>query len=1015
VQDEEFVFGSFRLDRRNALLRRGDERIPLTPKPFEVLCCLLERAGQLVTKDQLMAAVWPNLHVSESSLTVAVNALRSALGDDRTAPTYIETVTRRGYRFIGIVEALGISLVDRSATVAEPSAKDGDTARSAAWVGRIQELQTIARAAATARSGRRRAVFVTGEAGIGKTTLLEMALRTVDPRGVGIIRCSCNELFGLHEAFLPLVGGLSDVCQEARDPSVLSALRLHAPTWLAQMPWLLEDQDRKSIQQEVFGANRERMLREFCDFVEKIAAEHPWIIVLEDLHWSDPATVDAVSRLAHRERPSSLLILATYRETEVAAGSHPILSVHRDLRIKGRSIDVALGGLTSAEVAEHLAARFASNTLAKTLADRIFNRTEGQPLFVVALADHLVAQGALASTDDGWRLVDGGLWTRQPLPVDVREMILRKVSVLDSGERAVLDMASAAGPRPSALLLAGAMDADLLDVERICEGLARSAGALTATGVSAWPNGGVSGEYAFIHALYQQVLYEQLSPARRCDVHRRLGESLERGYGDRAGEAAPELATHFEQGRDHLRALRYLGLAAEGSARRFNMREAANYLTRALGILDALPTEAQIEARAQLLLQRAWAWRAGGDFAAALDDLKAMVACAAASGNLRAEVNGLVNLSRFQLYVDRTQCIDVAQRAVARSHFAEEPGLKAFAEGSLANLRLMLGPWRDDDAEASRVAIEAIDDAQDLSARARRCSLQMTLDLLSSNYDSCCGATAMGRELAQSLGDVYLYVIYAFVESIAMLYAGDWAKVRSLAMSALAISERNFNAQASALCRLTLAWLHVEAQEYETGAREAEAALTPSVEANPFTFFIGRLVLAKAYLGLGNVTSSFEQIESMARRVDEGVAMESPIVPNFYLVGCDCAFDAGDIVAAEREADRLHAWASPAPDRQFVAFALEAKARAAMARGEDRAARRHLGKAVRLVRQGAFPLPARRVYASASNFLEKCGRVQAATTFRNRFDEVNLALRKARKGGVFPENFAEQQIAEGRA
>jgi hypothetical protein len=122
----------------------------------------------------------------------------------------------------------------------------------------------------------------------------------------------------------------------------------------------------------------------------------------------------------------------------------------------------------------------------------------------------------------------------------------------------------------------------------------------------------------------------------------------------------------------------------------------------------------------------------GGDFAAALDDLKAMVACAAASGNLRAEVNGLVNLSRFQLYVDRTQCIDVAQRAVARSRFAEGPGLKAFAEGSLANLRLMLGPWRDDDAEASRVAIEAIDDSQDLSARARRCSLQMTLDLLSS-------------------------------------------------------------------------------------------------------------------------------------------------------------------------------------------------------------------------------------------------------------------------------------------
>jgi DNA-binding winged helix-turn-helix (wHTH) protein len=96
----EFAFEEFRLDSANALLWRGHDRVALPPKPFEVLCCLVKRAGQLVTKDELLDAVWPNLHVTESSLSFSINALRIALGDDPKAPRYIETVTRRGYRFI---------------------------------------------------------------------------------------------------------------------------------------------------------------------------------------------------------------------------------------------------------------------------------------------------------------------------------------------------------------------------------------------------------------------------------------------------------------------------------------------------------------------------------------------------------------------------------------------------------------------------------------------------------------------------------------------------------------------------------------------------------------------------------------------------------------------------------------------------------------------------------------------------------------------------------------------------
>jgi DNA-binding winged helix-turn-helix (wHTH) protein len=993
MKNDEVAFGPYRLDRPNALLWRGVERVQIMPKPFDVLSYLVDHPGKLVTKDELMSAVWGSLHVSESSLTVAINALRTALGDDRTAPLYIETVTRRGYRFVATVKST-ITLLTVPSGVLISTSEENVAQLKNAWVGRTHSLNVIDRAIRAARSGQRQVVFVTGEAGIGKTTLIQMALRLVDAGDVGVLQCQCNELFGAHEAFLPLLGGLHDLCRDSPDDRLFDLLRTRAPAWLAQMPWVLGDQERSAIQHEVFGSNRERMLREFCEFIERLAARRLWLIVLEDLHWSDPATVDALSRLARRENPARLLILATYRSTEVSVLQHPITNTHRDLQVLRRCVEADLGGLNRTEVEEHLALRFESVAVASALADGAFSRTEGQPLFVVALVDHLVSEGAVARIENEWRLVEANPWTRESLPRDIREMIQRKIQSLSANERALLDLASAAGPTFSALLLAGAMGYDILEIEAVCEQLVRSTGLLRTAGVSEWPDGGVSGEYTFIHALYQQVLYEQLSPARRANAHLKLGESLERGF-EADLSAASELATHFEQGRDFAKALKYFGLAAEGSARRFNTREAAGYLSRALTVIAPLPSRARAEMRTRLLLRRAWAWRAGGEFGAALEDLKAMVASAAEAGNLREEVSALVNLSRFQLYVDRRQCLDVASHAVALSGLSEDGATKALAEGNLANLHLMLKPWRDSDAQICRRAIDMINDEQDLSARARRCSMEMTLAFLSSDYAACYVATRAGRELAREIGDVYFYVIYNFAESIALLHAGEWGTAADLATSALAIADRNFNTQASALCHFTLAWLYVEAGKFDDALREAEGLLSQSLETNPFSFFIGRIVLTKACLGRNDIEAALRHVEAMARREADGVMMETAIVPHYILAKYHCYFYSGALNDALGEAKRLYEWASAAPDRQFLAFALEARAKVERARGEHSAACAHLAEAIRLVRRRQFPLAARRIYGTAADVFEGRGQKYSEQALRSREAEVTRSLERS--------------------
>ena len=238
---------------------------------------------------------------------------------------------RRGYRFIASVRAVQSLNGEQPLNEDISNLEDVADQRRRWRVGRVVQLEVLERVLQHVLAGHRRIVFVTGEAGIGKTTFVRMALERMEQRGMGMLRSGCNELFGTHEAFLPLIEALHEQCRRADCTFLLKSLRDHAPTWLAQMPGLLRDADRAAFQHEVFGATRERMLREFADLMERLAAKRPWVIILEDLHWSDFATVDALSRVARRDREAAILVLATYRPVDVAAEGHPIRTVHQDL------------------------------------------------------------------------------------------------------------------------------------------------------------------------------------------------------------------------------------------------------------------------------------------------------------------------------------------------------------------------------------------------------------------------------------------------------------------------------------------------------------------------------------------------------------------------------------------------------------------------------------------------------------------------------------------------------------
>src|SRR5262245_34981486 len=599
VRTDAIVFGAFRMDLRAGLLLRDRDPIPLRPKTWSVLRYLAERPGVLVTKQELLDAVWADAVVTEAVLSRSIWELRVALGDSSRTSHLLQTVQRRGFRFIASVHAAPAA--SPSGAHESPSGKQWefatatrgsmsrDDAPAVPFVGRTEELGRLADRLTHARAGRRQVAFLTGPAGLGKTALAEAFLTSPEVRapaaGVSVARGFCVEQLGPREPYMPVLEALGRLTRRPDAGRLGELLRRVAPTWLAQTPWLLgEEETARSLERSLQFVRPERMLREFAILMEELTADGPLVLVLEDLHWSDPSTVDLLSVLGEREEAARLLVIGTYRSAEAAVHEHPVLHAARTLQGRRRCVELALSDLTVAGVQDYLQARFPGSHFPPGLAPRLHQGTDGNPLFVVGAVDALVSRGHILDTGVGWALPVPVETINLDMPDNVRLLIESQLDGVSPTDRAVLQAASCAGEDFSPLVVAAAVGQDVADTETRCDGLARARRFLRAAGHIEWPDHRVSPRYAFTHELYRQVVYGQVTDAQCMRLHQRIGQALEAAYGARRMEVAPRLAIHFERGRDDERAVTYLAAAAAGARKRFANRETIGYLDAALAI-----------------------------------------------------------------------------------------------------------------------------------------------------------------------------------------------------------------------------------------------------------------------------------------------------------------------------------------------------------------------------------------------------------------------------------------------
>jgi tetratricopeptide (TPR) repeat protein len=341
------------------------------------------------------------------------------------------------------------------------------------------------------------------------------------------------------------------------------------------------------------------MLREIADALETLTAVRPLVLVFEDLHWSDRSTLELIAYLAQRRRQARLLVIGTYRPTSVVLSGHPLKGVKQELHSRGLCEDLAVELLAPAAVEAYLAARLGSGALGNDLTGVIHRRTEGHPLFMVNVIDYCLLRGSLHETD--------GVWTLRPgddaaVPDGVRQMIDKQIELLEERTRRLLEVASVAGGDFAAATVAFAAGCDPEEAEEVFEELALRGHLLREGGLAEWPDGTVSGRYAFRHALYQNVLYDRLAEARRVRLHRVIGEREEAAHGAETRRVAAALAMHFERGRDLMRAVKYLEQAGESADRRSAYHEAIKHFAHAIDVLRTLP-ETPARTRQELALQ----------------------------------------------------------------------------------------------------------------------------------------------------------------------------------------------------------------------------------------------------------------------------------------------------------------------------------------------------------------------------------------------------------------------------
>jgi predicted ATPase len=548
-------FESFALDTSNECLWHESVQIALASKPFSVLRYLVDNPGRLITHDELLDALWPETYVQPQVLRTYVLELRKILNDDAKAPRFIQTIPKRGYSFIATVKDASPTASANEITPTDAIAKH--------LVGRDDELLSLQTIAHQAAAGHRQVVFITGEAGIGKTSLVHAFRHSTQ---TCMAYGHCVEGLSDKEPYYAILEALGHCITSPNDNEKPAAgtARLHT------------SQDRPG---------------ELCEALEDLARDKLFILVVEDLQWAHQSTLELVSALARRSTSAKLLVIATFRPQHHSTKFY-LKSIKQDLLVRHLCTEIALEPLSKHFVRHLLSRRLDQQQLPAQLDDFIYQRSGGNPLFANALLDHMIAEQALVRIGDGseakWHQTTSISNLEITVPHELARLIELEIDRLTPQEQRVLEAGSLIKIAFPVWAAATALGETAETVEQFCDDLERRTGLVRRAGHDDLPDGTRSDFYTFAHQFYREVLYQRQTTSRRAKGHIRIAEQLKALFAGREAVVASEVALHFEAAGSWQRTVCALRAGALHARERDAYQDSTQLLTHALRVAENL-------------------------------------------------------------------------------------------------------------------------------------------------------------------------------------------------------------------------------------------------------------------------------------------------------------------------------------------------------------------------------------------------------------------------------------------
>lgn len=703
-----YAFSEFELDLDTYELRREGRPLPVQPKVFDLLRTLIDRRERVVTKAELLEELWPNEHVSESSIPRTVTQARQLLGQPRGSDVPIETAYGRGYRF-----RMAVEVRERAAATSFCPPEEGGVLGP--FVGRSDVMERLRRAQRQAQAGRGALVLLTGEAGIGKTRcMLELAGEAGGEGPWSVWKAFCAAGDGA-----PALWPWSQVLRTSLAEDHLdAALRVEGEALLKALTPHAGPDPKPAAELLTPSPGRFQLLDRLARFLVGASRTRPRLLLLDDLHAADEPSVQLLAVLAPALEESPLLVLASLKEG--ASPTSPSWRRALEPVLRGGQ-RIQLSALEPPDVERYTAAVTGSRD-ASALARVMWRKTAGNPFLLQEMLQLVISQQAAGPTQPEFAV--------QALPEAARELVRSRLEGLGERTLSVLRVASVLGESFELAVLARVLGEG---TEDLLAALDRAVDRrLLAVGPAV-------GAFAFRHGLIRDVLYAEVPGAERAQLHARVGEALEAQ--PTAASRSSELAFHYYRGlpngtREKVR--QYAELAAAEARRVAAYDEAVRLYGWALEA-QAFDPEPDLRKRCEWLVAQGTAQWELGESHVARETLAGAVDLADAQGF--ADLLALAGISLRQTSHLAKVPDPLALRALESARdrlLPEQVSLRARVLGMLA----WIPPHSLDLERSRRLSAESLALAEKSEHPWAR------FDALRSQFPSSCGPDDVGRLLA---------------------------------------------------------------------------------------------------------------------------------------------------------------------------------------------------------------------------------------------------------------------------